>query len=67
MMAALRMVPFILSSLISHSASAVWMNESLNIHSSCRHVSFIFIKNLHFHFYVLKTVRRERPFVNLFP
>ena len=43
MMTALGMVPFILSSLISHSASAVWMNESLNIHSTCRHVSFIFI------------------------
>lgn len=50
-MAVLGMIPFIPSSVILASAAAIWMDEalnihsreSLNIHSSWRHVGFIFI------------------------
>lgn len=42
------MLSFILLPVIPILTVAVWMDESLNIHSSWRHVGFIAMQNLHF-------------------
>lgn len=58
------MVSFILLPVIPILTDAVWMDESLNIHSSWRHVGFIAMQNLHFHFYVLGIGSRKKSSVN---
>lgn len=57
-------VPFILLPEIIVYLLLCWMGESLNIHSSWRHVGFTAMQNLHFHFYVLVIGSREKSFVN---
>lgn len=42
------MVSFILLPVIPILTDAVWMDESLNIHSSWRHVGFIAMQNFSF-------------------
>jgi hypothetical protein len=58
------MVPFILLPVIPILSVAVWLDESLNIHSSQRQFCFTAMQNLHFHFYVLGIGSRKKSFVN---
>lgn len=54
------MVSFILLPVIPILTDAVWMDESLNIHSSWRHVGFIAMQNLHFHFLCVRHRKQEK-------